>query len=145
MREIRLYNPDAAILAMEYTGGLVTYPNRMSRNSDIDFAAQKEERIILGETKKIYNSEVRIPWGQFKLYNELNKQLPHRITYIIGYEDAIKTSVNDTLYAITMDELRFRPVFREPDGVHIPVTSMSLLKRQDINNEANSFLDGFLP
>jgi len=141
MSENKIHNPEAAIRALEYGGGLITYPNGMSRISDIDFMSQSADRFVFGETKKVYNSEVRLPWGQFWLYQELNKQLSSRIGYIIGYEDSSKTSPDDYLYAVTFDELRFKTIWREPDGVHIPLTSMSLLKRRDINNEANSFLN----
>jgi hypothetical protein len=129
------------IRTTEYGKDIVTYPNGLSRTANIDFLSYNENRFVFGKTKKINDSKIKLSWEEFLSCQELNRQLSSRIGYIIGYDTPFETSSKDYLYAITWDELKFKTIWREPDGVYIPIKRMSLLQRRDINNEVNSFLN----
>ena len=105
----RIYNKEAFVQSALFNGSLLEYPTGAMLGTDLDLIAERRGNFVVAETKKFWDGEATIPFGQQLMLKRLNQQLENSTLFYIATDSYSATNPDDHIWYITIDEMEKNP------------------------------------
>lgn len=132
-----IYNKEAFVQSALFNGSLLECPTGAMLGTDLDLIAERRGNFVIAETKRFWDGEATIPFGQQLMLKRLNQQLENSTTFYIATDSYNATNPDDHIWYVTVDEME-----QNSNSRLLTKDIMHETTKKDFNALANCIITG---